>query len=391
MNDCTQVMTSRERVLAAIRGLPVDRVPVMYWLNPHAASRMMATGYPSNNRVINLQARFLWGRFRGSGGMAGAELWRGLPFLMGGYASGEYVLQLGADVALLSLDTANAAQKTTLEKGHLRFLDIYGAKRRIGGIYLEVAEPPIRSVADLRGYRFPDFSSERYYAGIRRFRKEHPAACIAVEAFGVQDLFSTQLWSMEPFMLALYDAPQEVKAFQQRMADWTIDTAVRSVRAGADVVYLYDDYGYTGRPLISIKMWKEFTFPHLKRIVEAVHEAGAVVMLHSCGYQMPFLPYYVEAEIDILQSFQPKAGNQFETAFAEYGDRLAFATGIDTQLGERMTPQQLCEDILRHYRASRSTGRFVLGMTHMLQYTMPEENLRAILEIVREIQAGKHG
>jgi uroporphyrinogen-III decarboxylase len=391
MSNATSVTSSRERVLAAIRGLPVDRVPVMYWLNPHAACRMMATRYPSNNRVKNVQARFLWGRFASAGGMHGAELWRGLPFLMGEYANGEYALHLGADVALLPLATANAPQKTTVEKGHLRFLDVYGAKRKVGGIYLEVAEPAIQSIEHLREYHFPDFSKERYYAGIRRFRQAHPGACIAVEAFGVQDLFSTQIWSMEPFMLALYDAPEEIKTFQQRMADWTIDTAVRSVRAGADVIYLYDDYGYTGRPLISMKMWQEFTFPHLKRIIAAVHEAGAVVMLHSCGYQMPFLPHYVEAELDILQSFQPKAGNEFEAAFAEYGDRLAFATGIDIQLGERMMPQQLREDILKHYRASRSTGRLLLSTTHMLQYTMPEENVSAILETVREIQRGRHG
>ena len=35
-------MTPRERVSAAVRGLPVDRAPVMYWINPHAACRLMS-------------------------------------------------------------------------------------------------------------------------------------------------------------------------------------------------------------------------------------------------------------------------------------------------------------------------------------------------------------
>ena len=30
-------------------------------------------------------------------------------------------------------------------------------------------------------------------------------------------------------------------------------------------------------------------------------------------------------------------------------------------------------------------------MTHTLQHTMPIENVRAILDTVREIQAGQHG
>jgi uroporphyrinogen-III decarboxylase len=140
-----------------------------------------------------------------------------------------------------------------------------------------------------------------------------------------------------------------------------------------------------------MKMWEEFTYPHLKRMVAAAHEAGVPFMLHSCGYQMPFLEYYVEAGVDALQSFQPKAGNDFEAAYEQYGDRLAFATGIDIQQGEWMSPQELRDDILRSYHLGRRRGRHILSMTHMMQYTMPPENVRTILNTVREIQAGVHG
>jgi uroporphyrinogen-III decarboxylase len=114
-------------------------------------------------------------------------------------------------------------------------------------------------------------------------------------------------------------------------------------------------------------------------------------MLHSCGYQMPFLEHYVEAELDLLQSFQPKAGNDFAAAYAQYGDRLAFATGIDTQRGETMTPQELRREILDNYAIGKTKGRHILGTTHMIQYAMPLENLRALFGTVQEIQAGLHG
>jgi uroporphyrinogen decarboxylase len=139
-----------------------------------------------------------------------------------------------------------------------------------------------------------------------------------------------------------------------------------------------------------MEMWKEFTYPHLKKHIEAVHDAGALAMLHSCGHQMPFLEHYVEAELDILQSFQPKAGNDFQRAYEDYGDRLTFCTGIDVQRGEMMTPQELREDILRAYRIGGRNGRHILGYTHMLQYTMPAENLETLLLTVREIQEGLH-
>jgi uroporphyrinogen-III decarboxylase len=170
-----------------------------------------------------------------------------------------------------------------------------------------------------------------------------------------------------------------------------VDIVRHAAQTGADVLCFADDYGMTGRPLISMDMWKAFTYPHLRRFIAVAHKEGVPFMLHSCGYQMPFLRYYVEAELDQLQSFQPKAGNDFAAAYAEYGDRLAFATGIDIQRGEMTTPQALCQEILDNYAIGRIKGRHVLGTTHMIQYSMPMENLLAILDTVQEIQAGLHG
>jgi hypothetical protein len=51
----------------------------------------------------------------------------------------------------------------------------------------------------------------------------------------------------------------------------------------------------------------------------------------------------------------------------------------------------LREDILRRYQVGRRQPRHILAMTHMLQYTMPLENIWAMFATVREIQNGLHG
>ena len=56
-------MTSRERVQATVRGLPVDRVPIMTWLNPHAACRMMAELHPASDERRNAACRSMWEDF----------------------------------------------------------------------------------------------------------------------------------------------------------------------------------------------------------------------------------------------------------------------------------------------------------------------------------------
>ena len=42
------------------------------------------------------------------------------------------------------------------------------------------------------------------------------------------------------------------------------------------------------------------------------------------------------------------------------------------------------------YRIGGRNGRHIVGYTHMLQYTMPAENVEVLLQTVREIQEGLH-
>jgi uroporphyrinogen-III decarboxylase len=386
-------MTSRERVLAAIGGRPVDRVPVMYWLNPHTTCRLMAEEQPGPSRAASLLARVLWKRFT-QGGELDAGAWtRAAPFLLEEYGNGQYVLALGADVAILSpeiISPSSFIRSVRRDNGRLRVRGPFGVGMALGGIYIDPVEPAVKRVEDLASVELPEVN-DGHFSGVRRFRRDYPDACLLVEVASFQQLLCDYILGTTPFMLALYDHPGAIKAFLQRLADWLIEIINHAAAAGADVAYLQDDYGCNGRPLISMKMWLELTYPHLVRMVRAAHEAGVPFMLHSCGYQMPFLEHYVAAGVDALQSFQPKAGNEFEAAYERYGDRLAFATGIDIQQGEWMTPQELRGDILRCYEIGQRKGRHILSMTHMMQYTMPTANVRAILETARDIQSGRCG
>jgi len=389
-DSVSDAMTSRERVLATVRGLPADRVPVMIWLNPHAACRLVAEFRPARVAQRHAACREAWENFSQEKGGLPADVRAFVPLLYSEYVNREYALELGSDLAALGIPIAELGAKISRDGEPFRVRDAFGSVRGMVGPYLEVIEPAVKSIEDLAELPLPDMSNPKSYDAIRRFRTENPGACLYGESFGAQDLLCTQIWEMSQFMMALYDHPDEVKQFQARFNDHMIDMSRRMVEAGADVIFIYDDYGTTGSPLTSVKMWKEFTYPLLRKHIEAVHDAGALAMLHSCGYQMCFLEHYVEAEVDILQSFQPKAGNDFQQAYAAYGDRLTFATGVDIQRGEMMTPAELREDILAAYRVGGRNGRHILGYTHMLQHTMPAENIEAILRTVCEIQEGIH-
>jgi hypothetical protein len=353
---------------------------------------MIAEYQPARSRMATWGARFLWKRFKAHSGLEAGAWTRALPLLFEEYGNGHYALELGADISLQSPELSSPTAFITSvrkQEGRLTFKGPFDITMGLGGVYAYPIEPAVTDVRDLSAIEFQPIT-EAQFAGTRKFRQAHPDVCIMSEVYSFQQVLCDYILGMEPFMLALYDYPDEIAAFLSRLADWIVDIIRHAARAGADVLIFADDYGASGRPLISMDMWKTFTYPHLKRFIAVAHEEGVPFILHSCGYQMPFLEHYIEAELDALQSFQPKAGNDFASAYAEYGDRLAFITGIDIQRGETMAPQALRQEILDNYAIGKTQGRHILGTTHMIQYSMPMENLQVILDTVREIQAGQH-
>lgn len=393
MNGKTS-MTSRERVLAAGRGLPVDRMPVYYWLNPHGCCKLITQYKPYQGWFWNTACRFMWNRFHNSGEMNAPYLWRFLPLGLDFFTfniAAEYAYQIGSDIGMFQHSTPYRFARVGVDHGRLVTKDMYGATRSIGGgIYEDMSNPPIKGVEDLLTYRLPDLNDESRYSIIRKMRRKYPDKCLASAVWGAFDFPEESLFGTEKYLTMLVDYPDEMQQFLTRWTDNEIKIVRHSVKAGADVIFILDDYGYNNRTFLSPRMWKKMIYPHLKRIIDETHEAGALALLHSCGYQMTLLDSYVEAGLDMLQSFQPMAGNDLATAYEKYGDKLTFITGIDTQQGETMGPEEFQEDILKAYRIGREKKRFILGTTHEMQYTMPEANAKIMFETVEGIHAGQY-
>jgi uroporphyrinogen-III decarboxylase len=383
-----KTMTSRERVLAAVKGLPVDRIPVMYWLNPHATCRLLTDFQPGKNSIATALGKAMWKRLDRHGGMDADALSRILPFVMEEYGNSEYALDLGADIAILSpgfISPSSFISSIRFRKGRINVRGPFGGTMALAGIYMHPFEPPIVCPTELAGFQFPDVS-DKHFSGVRKFKKKFPDACVMVEIGAMQQVLCDYILGSESFMLALYDYPDEIRAFMERIGAWLEDIIHLAAGAGADIIFLQDDYGFNNRPLISMKMWDEITFPGLSRLAAASHAHALPFMLHSCGFQMPFLERYVEAGVDILQSLQVGAGNDLAKAFEITKGKLTFATGIDVQRSEGMSPDEISQTIQDAYNTGSRSGKFILAMTHMMQHSFSADKFAVIFEKVRQLQ-----
>lgn len=381
-------MSSRERVLAACRGLPVDRTPLWLWLNPHAACRLIARHRASRSAAATALARAIWRRFQRAGGPQGGVWARALPLLFEDFGNSRYCRELGADIAVASPSISSPSGLLgglRLGSGTLRVRTHFGATLSLCGVYMHPSAPSVSEAAQLRTLQLPQ-PQRGWFEPLRRLRRADPDAFLLAEIASLQQLACDYALGTERFMVGLYDAYEEIRLFLARLAEWLLGLLRGAAAAGADAVLLQDDYGGELSPLISMSMWEDLTLPHLRRLAAAAHEEGMLFALHSCGHQMPFLTHYLQAGVDLLHPLQPKAGNDLLAACRAVQGRLCFATGIDIQQGETMTPDAFRKDILERHRLASGAGRFLLATTHMLQYTMPQDNLEAMFAALREIR-----
>lgn len=375
-------MNSRERILAAIEHKPTDRLPVMLWIEPHCTQKLAREFFPPqplDQKIGWSVVNFISDTFPNE------DIRKAAPLVFHLYQA-PYLFQLGSDATeVWASPPWKLGNKIWFEKGRFRVKDVYGITRGICGIYIETIDFPCKTPEALDNYEFPDFSHPSFYDTVRYFRKRYKDKAIMAWCPGVQDN-SQGFCGLENLYTWMVEYPDVIKDFFRKHAEHSFQIIRGALKAGADVVMIGDDYGTQNNMWISKKMWEEFTYPVLKKQVALIQECGGKAMLHSCGYVEPLLDKFVEAGLDAVQPIQPSINN-FPMAKKKFGKDLCFFTGIDVQRMNQQTPREVKESIRKNIETGKKGGGFVLCCTHYLQHNTPDKNIRAVLDVVREVLA----
>ncbi|NLZ63528.1 MAG: hypothetical protein GX902_06935 [Lentisphaerae bacterium] len=98
-----------------------------------------------------------------------------------------------------------------------------------------------------------------------------------------------------------------------------------------DGIWYWDDMGFRGRPFMSPDMYRELIMPAHRKTIDYAHSLGLPVIMHSCGFIEPLLPYMVEAGIDALQAIEIKAGMDLLRIDKQFGEKIALIGGLDAR------------------------------------------------------------
>ena len=338
-------MTSRERVRAALRKEPVDRVPVFMWFHRDTARRLGGLLEIPPSRV------------------------------------GE---AMGDDVCQTWVNNNYAMEGITHERDGEGHTDYWGIRWVKEGPFNQIASFPLAgaSATDLLEYRFPVEHTEDLLA------RMHPVLEGAGDRFlgcDVSPCVFEMYWrlrGMEEAMVDLAAEPVLAEEMLRRCADFAVLLSEEAcARFPLDWLWLGDDIASQQALMISPHLWRQRVKPHLARVTQVGARHGLPVAYHSCGAVREVIPDLIEIGITVLNPVQCGCpGMEPLDLKREFGDRLSFMGGVDTQ---HLLPHGTVDEVRRATARllegmAADGGGYILAASHTVPPETPDESIFAM-------------
>lgn len=193
------------------------------------------------------------------------------------------------------------------------------------------------------------------------------------------------LLGQERLYFWMLEKPEYVKLIIDRMVSLHLESCrlfFDETGKGLDIAYFGNDYGTQRGLAISPRMYEEFFRRPQKAFFDLAHDYGYKVMFHSCGAIRDIIPWLIEDGVDILDPIQVRAeGMSFFLLLNDFGDQLTLHGGVDMQQTLPFgNPEDVREEIRSYLRATRGKGRYILSSSQKLLPDVPTENILAMYE-----------
>ena len=148
------------------------------------------------------------------------------------------------------------------------------------------------------------------------------------------------------------------------------------------------DFGTQRGPFISPEAYRGLYAPFHKRVNDWVHaNTSWKTFMHTCGSVRALIEDFIAAGFDILNPVQCSAAEMTPEALKkEFGDRVTFwGGGVDTQRTLPFgTSEEVRAEVCDRLRALGPGGGFIFNPIHNVQARTPIQNVRALVETLRE-------
>ncbi|HUU09297.1 MAG TPA: uroporphyrinogen decarboxylase family protein [Phycisphaerae bacterium] len=333
-------LTSRERVMRALKREEPDRVPHFEWLIARKVREALAPGCKSHN---------------------------------------EFAVRMGHDAILVDPDFTKTPIGPTRWRTEWGYAVEYGQEEH--GVEVEC---PIQTLADLERYTPPDPRAPGRYASLEKAVRDFKGRM----AIGVHlnDVFSIPryLMGMQNLLMAIACDPALVAALVGMSVEVNLAMAGEVAARGADFVWTGDDYAGNAGPLMSPQHFRSLFHPGLKRVAQGFKELGLPFIKHCDGNIQPIIGLMVDAGISCLDPIDPQGGMDLADVKARFGDRVAVKGNVDcTRVLPFGTAEEVAAETRRALREGAPGGGYILSSSNSIHSAVRPENYRVMLDTLK--------
>lgn len=340
-------MTSKERVHAALRRRPVDRVPIWMWYHPDTTQRLSELLEIPPSRVAEA---------------------------------------LGDDIRQTWVGGNHAMEGIVHEREGEGHVDVWGIDWVKIGPFNQIRINPLRGATEdeIRAYRYPHDQIDDLLSNMDPVLAQGSEYFIGCDISPCLFEMVYRVRGMDDAFLDLAESPD--------LARFLIDDAARFSLALAEAVcsrmpidWLWsgDDVAGQHGMMMSPVTWREMIKPHLARIMNEAKSRGIWMAHHCCGAMRQIIPDLIEIGMDVLNPVQANCpGMDPVDLKAEFGNDLAFMGGVDTQ---DPLPNGRADEVYRETRRlvegmTTGGGGYILAASHAVPPETPFDNIFAMYE-----------
>ncbi|MHB8277425.1 MAG: uroporphyrinogen decarboxylase family protein [Candidatus Humimicrobiaceae bacterium] len=150
-----------------------------------------------------------------------------------------------------------------------------------------------------------------------------------------------------------------------------------------DALWVFSDLCYKNGMLFSPKFYREYVMPEQKRLFELAKENQMKVIYHCDGYVGKLLPLLIEAGIDCIQPLEARAGNDVRDYIQQYEDKISFMGNINMDI-LTTTKEQIIQEITGKVLAAKKSHRYLYHSDHSVPDNISLENYQFALKVANE-------
>ena len=373
-------MTSKERLLAAIRHEETDRVPISPRMNIWAGDKYGGFDWRQQLKI--------------------AEDYGTDPLIWIDYDIPEYIMHpfsgtyreligVSVEINIKNLGEASeVSRRFETPAGTLTdcvFLphphSSYGSSPSPVN-----REPLVKNIADVERLAFLLAPPEGHIMNIREMAEEIGSrGLLEIHPISGPSMVLNILGQTEA-MLIYYDDPELFRAMITLFGDYGRRQTKALLEQGAELIFAsWHNLGISSG--WSPEFFREVAKPLVAKEAELVHSYGAVYSYFDNGRLRAILPDIAEAGADLVSSLCPAPMGDIDLAEAKaaFGDRLCLHGNVDAiNVVQRGSPEDVREAVRKNIEAGAPGSGYILGNSDCFFSDTPDENIRSFFEAAHE-------